>query len=1751
MRLCAKPLLPGQDMNVSQLIADVTTAFLHDAVPGASWTPAEGTSRFLLDGLGPQHVAAIARTILADPTLYPKLDVRLPRRLGLELPDELLTDKPATYWRTAASPRPALLFATSSDDEKQSLAEVARIGAAELLAHPQLWVKIASSGLDLTQEQQIWWEKALNGLQSIRTFSLEQHAAYVVATYAAVHDEGQPLLGALGAALPALKLPRDTSYFNGIKEKLRRQTSEWKKQYESMQKRRACFLRKRTPSQTVLSEEDLEKAFTRVTDTIQQQHHEAVRAFIKAPSGWNEQSAALADLEWESIKPLFDGLKREKFNLGQATLAFFDDREPRLTLPATDKEYLERLVARATTEAKDEDNDFFNVHRDELRDDPKLKSFWDRFVHGKPAETSDFMRGLAAALEVLFDQDAQSVRRTLRIRCDRKTKKEFKELNVDAGLYFARRYGGIKQLLGDVAWDVGALFEFEEIEHEWREKKIPLNRSHARGSLQLRFLLELEAELPNGGSELYTAHLVWKFEPNSVVSEFYDDWSRLAEHPFGLCRGARDVSGANGSRSVNLGNTKTFVPVYARDRGSFVPAYKASDDVALHWRTNLDEARSLGLLSAAAAQNLGTCFSGFCDSYGAALRGFVEEGLACGALREQLTKFSVLLDTICRQAKGDRNRELLLKPLLQIGTVSVEGTDAAVVVAPWHPLRIAAMAEKADLLARLVRHLLSAERVFFGDPRLFFKDLAHDLSHAFYPEVVVGWVQGKAELVALSDVVHDYSLHEPPVLRDAAADDTNENPSEGSACVAELLERYTALQPHERANLSLVLFNCDSARLPQAVVERLSSMHDGDEDVRCHVLLRHVDAHRLRDVYTDIIRGSGADSDAYNPSEATQDFMARLRIGIIADVRPPPDPREGRPYDLVFLQDVIARHAELAWYEVDAEPFSPQDLVPGRWSRRRPAALDDMKSAVFLCCPAQTAAGWAFLTAISTLFKGDWNENTKTRLLPARQLNFRDPRTSKIFDETHDLGNWVVNYDDLLDRRQLLNRQVRIIRYKQSATQGRNVVISSKASLGLLRTTVINRLENLGLPLSGTELRDLVDRLISDAADISGDIVLRAAKRGYHANELLGLVLSRFLLRREIGAGRYVGWYFLDDYAEWLGQREEQIADILALSPTQDDEGNLRLDILLSEAKYITADLLSAKKKESQKQLRDTMRRVADAVFGDPERLDRGLWLARLSDLILDGVQFPASSGIDLAAWRRAIREGRCAIRLRGYSHVFVPGPSDAADCAEFGPVPGLDGAFQEVFGRSEVRELVLRFFRDEDPASVRLRVAQQDVWTGGAYRLPTGSTAAQRISLGGFVQPTIASQPAAAIIADEPQRDEGLMEAQPAAETLPDAVWAWPGVPALLEGGTTADGEAELEWLKKVEAKTKSALQQFNLQAKVIKSTLTPNTALLRFAGTANLTVDQVLKRRSELLTTFGLPIVAVQPEAGAVCVAVAREARRVVRIQDVWGRWRPKSDGGNSELAIGVREADGELLFLSPAARHAPHTLIAGSTGSGKSVLMQNIILGIAATNSPAQARITLIDPKLGVDYFEFEGLPHLTDGIIDEQGVALQRLRALVDEMDSRYRDRFKPARAANLAAYNAKVAVEDRLPFIWLIHDEFAEWMMIEDYKTEVTSLVSRLGVKARAAGIHLIFAAQRPDANVMPMQLRANLGNRLILRVDSEGTSEIALGEVGAERLLGRGHLLARLDGEPTLAYAQVPLSEPGFIERVVQLMLPA
>ena len=341
--------------------------------------------------------------------------------------------------------------------------------------------------------------------------------------------------------------------------------------------------------------------------------------------------------------------------------------------------------------------------------------------------------------------------------------------------------------------------------------------------MQLKFTLELETETDTGDSQTCSAQLVWQYEPSSAACQLTDDWQRLTQHPFLDCCAAREFAGVKAkARTVDLSDVKTFVPAFDRDRGSFIPVYKPDRDIARQWRKNLSDCLDGGLLTQDTVDRLKSRFDAFEDTYSRAIGEFAERGVGNPANLEQLEAYSALLEAIVSLAKGDRNRDLLLKPILQIGTAPVDGGAPAAIVTPWHPIRLAAMWRKAELVSELINRLLSAQELA-GDTRLFFKDLERDLTHPLYPEIAVIWTEASPQLLSLSDVVQDYSLHEPPVLASEGSDETNDSPAEGSACVFDLVRRYLTLHPHERANMSVVLFNCDSGRLPQAVVEKLGT----------------------------------------------------------------------------------------------------------------------------------------------------------------------------------------------------------------------------------------------------------------------------------------------------------------------------------------------------------------------------------------------------------------------------------------------------------------------------------------------------------------------------------------------------------------------------------------------------------------------------------------------------------------------------------------------------------------------------------------------------------------------------------------------------------------------------------------------------------------------------------------------------------------------------------------------------------------
>ncbi|AFQ46710.1 FtsK/SpoIIIE domain-containing protein [Burkholderia cepacia] len=1770
--------------------------------------PGDTAALFRLDKLSASQIAAVARAILANPDLLARVDLMIPEALveGQNLPAEILISHNAGYVRNNAVTSKASILTANGNEHNlaDTLGHVMAIGAKEMRVDPEPWVEAAlyAGGLSPVPDDRAVFYAALDGLISSSELSLVQLGGFCSDIVEAICTRGLPIRDAVGFALPRAGLPRDSSFFSNAKT-FAATRKPWQKAFSKLFTQRAPLLKKLRQNGQPLDAEELAERIEANAAEITEGARQALDAFAIAPAGDQEAASDLAQFEWEGdgVYLAFDKPKEKQLGLADSTIHFFDhDCDQENSLDAECRTLLDDLKSRERrSDFNEEDEEFFVRHRRLLEQDARLCSRWEKALYGKPIECNDFFDGFVRVVNSLHaglrDHEGE---RILRFTVT-KGRKEWRErFNYDVGSYFSAMYRGLKELMGSkVDWKVerlgnanlpDPLFDYEAFfakEKELRndkKNKVRPNASLSRTALQIKFDVALMQVANGKETVLAKTQLLWSYKPTSIGLSMAADMRRLLEKGAVGCTevSRRLVSKKGGVQNVSLIDTGTLEATYSTDAGSLVPAANKLRSLRHDIKGRIKELYDEGRLTLHQRDEIRGAWDKFEEEYIKALEDFVSTGLHGEAVMRQAESFGVLLTTLMAHARGDVCRSRLVSEVLSVGTARVAGDNLALIIPPWHPERMKALAVKSRRVAGFATHLLASTNILYGDREIFMRELSDEIAHPFYPEIAVLNRAGAPVLVSESSTVNGYSLFESPTrgVEDAM---TDVDPAGAAKQVRELLERYVGLQPHEASNLSVVLYNADAAELPLATVRELSSIQV-DGKLQCSVSMRHSDPAKLRSVYGELVNKAGDDPNLPVVSETSDNFISKLRISVMPISATPSESAQGfKAFDVAFLHDVIARAAKSEWLSVPWTNDRPtMEHAPSRWSYRSVSGENELKSTTFLTCPWQTASGWAYVSAVAAVCR-QTDALPDERYLPARRISLQSPALAGMIKDAHDLAEWVATYDELLDKRQLQHNNITVVRYRRGSTNGRNMIVSSTSELRLLGVLVRRRLDELNLQLGSEEIQAASAKAKRDALSVSGDIVLRAAKRGVSAGEMIGLVFSRHLLAEEFKAAAggdqvLTAYFLLDDYASWLSQPESRIADILALNVEEREEG-VRVIISIVESKYVGADGLAKARRDSKDQLLATLSMFREALFGDPGRLDRDVWLARLADMLIDAEIPPGMTDLMERA-RAKLREGDVEISLRGYSQVFVhtsdAGSTSASDQELLEDVDGIQ-AWQEVFDRPDLRKLAEAYAKGNGGFEARAGLGSHQPWAGHGFKKP-----APRVpwlaAIGQLANGPVASfsDEASAAVTDTGaliQSSGSVPESeapwQEPAESTPAATAsaAIPGhaVPTELgaslsdlvatkfAGGALADVEREA-WAQDVTKKLKTALNSYGLQAAILGTRLTPNGCLVRLAGSDRLRVEDIESKRMQLLTTHAINLVTVQPKPGEIVVTVAGAKRQAVSLWELWSRREINRNvaGINTSFLLGLQEINGALLYLNLGAEfgglssHEPHSLVAGATGSGKSVLIQALLLDIAATNPKELAQIILIDPKMGVDYASLADLPHMRDEIVTSKEKASEVLEALVQEMEDRYRA-FAKARTRDLPTYNSKVSAEERLPMVFLVHDEFADWMLDDAYKSAVGAAVQRLGVKARAAGIHLIFAAQRPDKDVMPMQLRENLGNRLILKVSSEATSKIALDRPGAELLLGRGHLAAKLNGEQGLVFAQAPFLSDQDIEAAV------
>ena len=304
---------------------------------------------------------------------------------------------------------------------------------------------------------------------------------------------------------------------------------------------------------------------------------------------------------------------------------------------------------------------------------------------------------------------------------------------------------------------------------------------------------------------------------------------------------------------------------------------------------------------------------------------------------------------------------------------------------------------------------------------------------------------------------------------------------------------------------------------------------------------------------------------------------------------------------------------------------------------------------------------------------------------------------------------------------------------------------------------------------------------------------------------------------------------------------------------------------------------------------------------------------------------------------------------------------------------------------------------------------------------------------------------------------------------------------------------------------------------------------------------VQSILMREKDLALALKTPFLRIEapvPGEALVGLEVPSPSPSKVHLREVMETQAFKRVAAKGGLPIALGQDTGGSPVVMDLAE-LPHFLIAGATGSGKSVCINSIIASILFTRSPNQVRLLMVDPKR-VELTPFNGIPHLITPVIvdiDEVNVAL---RVLMREMLRRYKQ-MEEAGARNIIGYNAKA--KERFPYLGLIVDELADLMMAGGFKVE-QNLV-RLAQLGRATGIHLVLATQRPSVNVVTGLLKANIPTRVAFAVASQVDSRVILDTVGAEKLLGKGDMLLLHHESPKPRRVQGTLVYDAEIDKLV------
>ena len=987
--------------------------------------------------------------------------------------------------------------------------------------------------------------------------------------------------------------------------------------------------------------------------------------------------------------------------------------------------------------------------------------------------------------------------------------------------------------------------------------------------------------------------------------------------------------------------------------------------------------------------------------------------------------YEEVLKYLTKYKEYDSFKRKVIKPFLNLVTIKVDTN--LIIIPPFHPLRLISFNYKIAKLNRIFNYYLEGKELIKEE--LFFEDIIYDFNSIHYPEIFKD-----EEILKVSEKIDEYSLLE-------SVKKENLSKSEEANIFLNVIKEYLELNKHKQ-NIKIFIHSMKSL-FPIELMSKLSKFSENID-----IYFNDLEEKNIQNIYKTLLQKE----EIFKFSEVA--FISNIKLNTLQNSFQALDEYKDS-FNLSFLKDFITEKSKITKEEKIYEGFIEGEKYTSLISKRKFFSTKEEKVSKYLITPIMTKASYLFYSLI--------DEKIPT-LSVSREDEFRN------LEKIHNKSDWVINLDEIADKKIIEDYGANVIKYKKNKFLNKNLIISSKANTTLLENNLQKKLNDLNIVTD-------VKEIIKEANHISGDIVLKALKKGMFTNELLGIVLAKRLIEKENSIIIY-----LDDYENYFKQKQT-LSDLLVITvDSKEDRLNLLIEII--EVKFMSSINPNLEAK-SFKQAKNAFE-LFNKIFSDEEFLDKENYKIKIADLIIENAKELLKFNSEEIRAKILFSEFNASVN--SYSFIFY------YDNEEISQKEEIEEIIQYKFGKKEIKNIL----QHNKKLSLHNNYKTLE---------PLKIEEEKEIKEKSFEA--------------EKQEEKTQVSCEPLKENR--------------EKQTQENFEEEKEKIKK------SILRVFryhNLKANILDIKFTPNAIRVSIKPELGWKESMLSKTKDDFLTVEGLELLRVEALKGKYDLIFKRENREIVYYKDLITQREQSAGFGNTKILVGLDEATANIVYYDLDSED-PHALIGGMTKSGKSVLLNLFIVDLITTNTPEELRLYLIDPKQ-VEFVRYKNIPHL-EKIVTKKEEAIEVLKSLVEEMEKRY-ELFARTGVNELKKYNAITLT--KLPRIVVIFDEFADWMLDKDFKKEVTEAIQSLSGKARAAGIHLIVSTQRPDNSVVVPILRANLGAKFALRVDSEKNSKIILDEEGAEELLGYGHMIAKFAGEKH--YLQAAFISDEEIEKILE-----